>query len=67
VRAAVALQYEGLISILSADERLARILADARPDLKLYLDCFGPNFAEEYSESEWEEKGKDSRRPSTED
>jgi hypothetical protein len=37
--------------------RLARILVDARPDLKLHLDCFGPNFAEDYGDSEWEEKG----------
>jgi hypothetical protein len=37
--------------------RLARILTDSRPDLKLHLDCFGPNFAEDYSSSEWEEKG----------
>ena len=37
--------------------RLARILNNARADLKLYLDCFGPNFAEDYSDNEWEEKG----------
>jgi sugar lactone lactonase YvrE len=37
--------------------RLARILTAARPDLKLYLDCFGPNFAEDYSNSDWEERG----------
>jgi hypothetical protein len=37
--------------------RLARILVDGRADLKLYLDCFSPNFAEDYSNSDWEEKG----------
>ena len=37
--------------------RLARILTAARPDLKLYLDCFSPNFAEDYSDSDWEERG----------
>jgi len=37
--------------------RLAGILTAARPDLKLYLDCWGPNFAEDYTTSDWEEKG----------
>ncbi len=37
--------------------RLAAILTAARPDLKLYLDCWGPNFAEDYTTSDWEEKG----------
>ena len=27
------------------------------PSLKLYLDCWGPNFAEDYTASDWEEKG----------
>ena len=37
--------------------RLARILTTARPDLKLHLDCFSPNFAEDYSDSDWEQRG----------
>ena len=37
--------------------RLAAILTAARSDLKLYLDCFSPNFAEDYTLSDWEEKG----------
>jgi hypothetical protein len=37
--------------------RLAGILTAARPDLKLSLDCWGPNFAEDYTTSDWEEKG----------
>jgi hypothetical protein len=37
--------------------RLAKILTDARPDLKLYLDVEGPNFTNDITLEDWRRKG----------
>ena len=39
--------------------RLAKILTDARPDLKLFISAYGPDFTASYTEAEFQEKGWD--------